>query len=191
MIEEYNNDKIKVDNIDIKIDNNGINDFNISEKKKNLNRSFKQKKINVKTSISDNNFTSEERLFHVKNQLTIKEEDEIRTIDFMKDKELKESTDNFINNNDETNNKETKKSFFERNFGWLNYLFHEIPLLWKKEELVKGYDANGNVVFRPKNKIPTKETNNVDMEKIKLENDVNYQGLDYTTKAINYGVYFN
>ena len=73
----------------------------------------------------------------------------------------------------------------------MSYIFHEIPLLWKKEELVEGYDANGNIVYRPKKKIPVKEKNNVDIEKINIENEANSAGVDYSTRGINYGVYFN
>lgn len=190
MNEQYNKDEINVDNIDIKIDNIGINDYKIEEGKKKVNKALKQKRMNAKTSVSEDIFPSEEGLFHVRNKLTMKDDD-IKTIDFIKDKGIKESTNEFINHNLEANNKEAKKGFFERNFGWVNYLFHEIPLLWKKEELVKGYDANGNVVYRPKKKIPTREGNNTDIEKINVENEANYKGLDYTTKGINYAVYFN
>ena len=74
---------------------------------------------------------------------------------------------------------------------WLSFYFNEIPLFWKKEELVQGYDANGNIVYRPKKKIPIKETNNVNIEKMNIENEVNSASVDITTKGINYGVYFN
>ena len=191
MNEQYNKDEIKVDNIDINIDNIGISDYKIEEVQKKANKAFKQKRKSTKTSVSEDIFPSEEGLFRVRNKLEIKDEEDVKTIDFIKDKGIKESTNEFINHNVEANNKEAKKGFFERNFGWVNYLFHEIPLLWKKEELVKGYDANGNVVYRPKKKIPTKEGNNADIEKINVENEANYKGLDYTTKGINYAVYFN
>ena len=191
MNEQYNKDEIKVDNIDINIDNIGINDYKIEEVQKKANKAFKQKRKSTKTSVSEDIFPSEEGLFRVRNKLEIKDEEDVKTIDFIKDKGIKESANEFINHNVEANNKEAKKGFFERNFGWVNYLFHEIPLLWKKEELVKGYDANGNVVYRPKKKIPTKEGNNADIEKINVENEANYKGLDYTTKGINYAVYFN
>ena len=191
MNEQYNKDEIKVDNIDINIDNIGISDYKIEEVQKKANKAFKQKRKSTKTSVSEDIFPSEEGLFRVRNKVEIKDEEDVKTIDFIKDKGIKESTNEFINHNVEANNKEAKKGFFERNFGWVNYLFHEIPLLWKKEELVKGYDANGNVVYRPKKKIPTKEGNNADIEKINVENEANYKGLDYTTKGINYAVYFN
>ena len=191
MNEQYNKDEIKVDNIDINIDNIGISDYKIEEVQKKANKAFKQKRKSTKTSVSEDIFPSEEGLFRVRNKLEIKDEEDVKTIDFIKDKGIKESTNEYINHNVEANNKEAKKGFFERNFGWVNYLFHEIPLLWKKEELVKGYDANGNVVYRPKKKIPTKEGNNADIEKINVENEANYKGLDYTTKGINYAVYFN
>ena len=191
MNEQYNKDEIKVDNIDINIDNIGISDYKIEEVQKKANKAFKQKRKSTKTSVSEDIFPSEEGLFRVRNKLEIKDEEDVKTIDFIKDKGIKESANEFINHNVEANNKEAKKGFFERNFGWVNYLFHEIPLLWKKEELVKGYDANGNVVYRPKKKIPTKEGNNADIEKINVENEANYKGLDYTTKGINYAVYFN
>ena len=193
MNEQYNKDKdeIKVDNIDIKIDNIGINDYKIEEAQRKVNKAFKQKRINAKTSVSEDIFPSEEGLIHVRNKLAMKDDDDLKTIDFIKEQGIKESTNEFINHNLEANNKEAKKGFFERNFGWVNYLFHEIPLLWKKEELVKGYDANGNIVYRPKKKIPIRKGNKADIEKVNVENEANYKGLDYTKKGINYAVYFN
>ena len=186
-----NNNDIKSNNIDIKSDNNIIINFGINENQRKANKNFKQKRINIKSSTSQDIFPSDEGLIYVKNKLGNKEDEDIKTVDFVRDKEISENDSISKNENIKITDKEQKKGFFEKNFGWVNYLFNEIPLLWKKEELVKGYDANGNIVYRPKKKIPTKEKNNVDIEKIKTDNEVNYAGLDYTKKGISYGVFFN
>ena len=190
-----NNIEIKSDKECIKNEDIEIEELQMGENNKNKNKNFKQKRLyNNKNGISEENivFPSEEKLFRIRDKLTIKDDnkDEIKTFDFLKGKEKSDKITN-INNEENNDKKEEKKGFFGRNFGWVNYLFNEIPYLWKKEELVKGYDANGNVVYRPKKKIPLKKKNYSDIDKSSAENEANYAGVDYTTKGINYGVYFN
>ena len=152
----------------------------------NKNNKNNKKRINLKNSESNENniFPSEEEIFRVKNKELMKEEDDKKT---NIDKKGLSEDDNI---NDNIKNEENK-GIVGRSLDWINYIIHEIPLFWKKEELVKGYDANGNIVYRPKNKIPTKNNNNVDIDKMNAENEANSAGVDYSTKGINYGVLFN
>ena len=155
------------------------------EGKRNPKNKNNKNRIQFKNSESHKNniFPSEEEIFRVKNKLVNKEEDDIKT---NIDKKGLSEDDN--NNNIKI---EENKGILGKSLDWINYIVHEIPLFWKKEELVKGYDANGNIVYRPKNTIPTKENNNVDIDKMNAENEANSAGVDYTTKGINYGVLFN
>ena len=187
------------DHIDIHIMSDKINikndkiDIEKDSKFNKDNKSFNKKRIITKNSISDNNnvFPSEEQLFHVRNKTQMKD-DEIKTIDKMIENEI-QGKDNKISDNEyiQIGKKQEKKGFFGRSIDWMNYIFHEIPLFWKKEEMVKGYDANGNIVFRPKKKIPLKEKNNMNLDKINVEKEANDISLDYAKKGINYGLYFN
>ena len=194
MILNDNNIEIKSDKEHIKIEEVEIEELQIGENNKKKSKNFKQKRINTRNGISHENivFQSEEKLFRQKDKLTIEggDKDEIRTFDFLKGKEKSDKITN-INNEENNDKNEEKKGFFGRNFGWVNYLFNEISYLWKKEELIKGYDANGNIVYRPKKKIPLKEKNYSDIEKSSAENEANNAGVDYSTKGINYGIYFN
>ena len=153
-----------------------------------------KKRINSRKDISDEIciYPSEEKVFYIRDQLYKKE---TKNIDYkVEEKEKEKEEINTIEGNEVVNEEKRggKKGFFKINFGWINYLINEIPLLWKKEELVKGYDANGNVVYRPKKKIPMKEkNNNHDINKMNAENEANSAGVDYSQKGINYGIYFN
>ena len=164
------------------------------DKFKPKNKNLKSERMRFKNwDINENkNFPSEEELFHVRNKLAIKEGEDIKKNDIIINKEISDNNNNNnINSNNENRKIEEKKGFLGKSLEWINYIFHEIPLFWKKEELVKGYDANGNIVYRPKKKIPTKEKNNNDIERINAENEANSRGVDYSTKGINYGIYFN
>ena len=166
---------------------------------KTKNKNIKNERMKFKNSESNDNniFPSEEEIFRAKNKLSNKEEDEIKTNVPIYKKGLSNDNNNIkdnieINNLNNDNIKiEENKGFFGKSLDWINYIVHEIPLLWKKEELVKGYDANGNIVYRPKNKIPTKKYNNVNIDRMNAENEANSAGVDYSTKGINYGVLFN
>ena len=187
-----NEDKneIRTEKMNLKISEIDKENYKIEEHNSKA-KSFKQKRINTK--IYQSNIQSEEEIIHVRNKLTLKDDD-IKTNDFMCDKEMDNSKNpNRIPNNEniKIEKKKEKKGFLGRTMDWLNYYFHEIPLLWKKDDLVQGYDANGNIVYRPKKKIPIKEKNDVNIEKINIENEVNSTSIDYTTKGIYYGVYFN
>ena len=190
-----NNIDIKSDKEHIEIEDVEIEKYKINDNNKIKSKNFKQKRINTKIVISDENiaFPSEEKLVRKRDKLTIKDDnkDEIKTVEFLKGEEKSEKINTNLNYQENNVKNGEKKGFIARTFGWLYYLYNEIPYLWKKEELVKGYDANGNVVYRPKKKIPLKQNNYSDIDKISAENEANYIGVDYTTKGINYGVYFN
>ncbi len=186
------------------MDSNENNDLNIYKQRKTIeevdnNEIIEYKKIknkkrkNSKNYISDENSVSpsEEKEFNIRDKLR---KEETNVIDYT-NKEKEKEVMNDIEGTEVMNQdkKEGKKGYFGINFfGWISYLYNEIPYLWKKEELVKGYDANGNVVYRPKKKIPLKENNNRhDINKMNAENEANSAGVDYSQKGINYGIYFN
>ena len=152
------------------------------------NKNYFNKRSNYNTSINSNNIQSHKELIQLKQSIKTRDEDEEVKVFNRNYKE------NDVNNNNsltpKNNKNEGKRGFFSRNFGWLNYLITEIPLFWKKEELVEGYDANGNKVFRPKKKIPTREKSITDLEKSDVIKESNFTGMDYTKKGMNYGVYF-
>ena len=87
---------------------------------------------------------------------------------------------------------EKKKGIFSRGIEWINGAFKEFSLLWKNEELIDAYDANGNLVKRPKKKIPLKKTQNKnDPIEEKISDDVKSSTLNYVQDGINYGAFFN
>ena len=180
---EYKNE-IRTEKSNLKISENNLESYKSEEQYNSKTKSFKQKRINSKNP--ELNIQSEEEIIRVRNKLIIKDDD-AKTNDFINNNER----DIEGNENLQIEKKEERKGFIGRTMDWLNFYFHEIPLLWKKEELVQGYDANGNIVYRPKAKIPTKEKNYVNIEKMNIENEVNSASVDITTKGINYGVYFN
>ena len=161
--------------------------YNNAQQNKLNKRNFQSERKKFKSSQGNYNvaFPSKEKILNSKKNSTLEDEDENNdkghdTIEIKKK-----------SNNNKSVTIEEKKGFFGKSIDLVSYIFHEIPLLWKKEELVEGYDANGNIVYRPKKKIPVKEKNNVDIEKINIENEANSAGVDYSTRGINYGVYFN
>lgn len=178
--EESKNNEINLNEKDIIIHNKN-NHINISQ---NNNRNY-----------NDNNFLeSENRLLSIKNQISKKDSKD--TEDFVKKEELINENKNIVNINQEKiedkNSNEKEKGFFQRGLDWLYYYYHEIPLLWKSEELVEGFDANGNIIKRPKNKIPYKEKqHNIDITDQKDNNEANLNGANYAKDSIYYGVYFN
>ena len=197
--EQNNIIEIKVKPNNFKAKNFDINEIKSDKKLKTKN--IKNKRINTKDSMSNeiNAFPSEEELFRVRNKLNMQDEDK-KTIDCFQKVELleEEKEDNNKNSNNNSNNskineikKEENKGFFGRSLEWVNYIFHEIPLLWKKEELVQGYDANGNIVMRPKVKIPLKKKQFNNIEKKNVQNEANMASLDYSTQGLNYGIFFN
>ena len=191
--EENNILKVNVKRKNLKSKDIVINEIKNEDNFKTKN--IKNKRIKSKYSMSNeiHPFPSEEELFH-KNRIKKKDEENIKTIDFFQNKELSEDKKDDSNNINSYNNKINEKEykgFLGRILEWLNYFFHEIPLLWKKEELVQGYDANGNIVMRPKEKIPIKHRNTNYIVKNNVENETNTASLDYTTEGINYGILFN
>ena len=175
----YNKKSIKTEEIE-------IHNYKINENFKTRNKNFIKGR---KNKFNDNNseiVQSKEELIKMKNKLTLKDEEEVKTIDFnIKANEQKPQIPN-------DTKKEQKKGIFRRSLNWFNYIINEIPLFWKKEELVESYDANGNIIMRLKKKIPYKnKQKNIDKEIIKEQNEANFKGIDCLSKGTNYGVYFN
>ena len=133
----------------------------------------KSRKIDlIKYSRNLNNiekdFKSENRLINIKNEIEIKESVQENLNDEKEETEMNER-----NNNPQENT----KNFFSRIKDSINNAFKEVSLLWKSEELVDSYDANGNLVKRPKKKIPLKKSQNkIDSIEEKIT-DNNYPSL--------------
>ena len=95
--------------------------------------------------------------------------------------------------NERNNNpQENTKNFFSRIKDSINNAFKEVSLLWKSEELVDSYDANGNLVKRPKKKIPLKKSQNeIDPIEEKISDNAKNETLNYAHDNISYGILFN
>ena len=174
--------------------NNEINPNEKEIKIHNRNKHVNIKQNNSKKLNENNNFLeSENRLLALKNKMSKKKSKD--TEDFVKKEEPINDNQNIkVNqqNIEDQNSKTNEKGIFQRSLDWLYYYYNEIPLLWKSEELVDGYDANGNIIKRPKNKIPYKENqNNIDINDQKDNNEANLNGANYAKNGIYYGVYFN
>ena len=157
------------------IENN--NDINKKSRKKDL----------IKYSRNLNNiekdFKSENRLININNEIEIKESVQENLND-----EKEETEMNKKNNNPQEN----KKNFFSRIKDSINNAFKEVSLLWKSEELVDSYDANGNLVKRPKKKIPLKKSQNeIDPIEEKITDNAKNETLNYAHDNISYGILFN
>ena len=130
----------------------------------------------------DKNIQSENRLINIRNELENKES--VQT-------DLTEK-DEFGSNSNAQITQENKKGFFNRGINWISDAFKEFSLLWKNEELVDAYDANGNLVKRPKNKIPVKSKQNENNPyEEKISDQVKSSTLNYAQDGINYGALFN
>ena len=164
----------------------------IHEIKIKKNNSLKKQSFNKHNN--EKFLQSEDRLINLRKNITKK--DSLNTNEII-EKESQNIENNVnINSNlkniESENSKKNGKSLFGKTFEWVNYIFNEIPLFWKSEEMVEGYDANGNIVKRPKKKIPLKDNpNNIDINDENATNEANSNGLDYAKKTISYGVYFN
>ena len=87
---------------------------------------------------------------------------------------------------------ENKKNIFSRALESISNAFKEVSLLWKSEELVDAYDANGNLVKRPKNKIPTKNSKkDIDPVEEKISDNAKSETFNYAHDNISYGALFN
>ena len=148
----------------------------------------KSRKIDlIKYSRNLNNiekdFKSENRLININNEIEIKESVQENLNDEKEETEMNER-----NNNP----KENKKNFFSRIKDSINNAFKEVSLLWKSEELIDAYDANGNVVKRPKKKIPLKKSQNkIDPIEEKISDNAKNETLNYAHDNISYGILFN
>ena len=130
----------------------------------------------------DKNIQSENRLINIRNELENKES--VQT-------DLTEK-DEFESNSNIKISQENKKGFFSRGINWISDAFKEFSLLWKNEELVDAYDANGNLVKRPKNKIPVKSKQNENNPyEEKISDQAKSSTLNYAQDGINYGALFN
>ena len=148
----------------------------------------KSRKIDlIKYSRNLNNiekdFKSENRLINIKNEIEIKE-----SVQENLNEEKEETEMNERNNNPQENT----KNFFSRINDSINNAFKEVSLLWKSEELVDSYDANGNLVKRPKKKIPLKKSQNkTNLIEEKISDNAKNETLNYAHDNISYGILFN
>ena len=160
-----------------------MNEINIDNDIKTEYKTINVAKFSRNLNNLDKNMQSENRLINIKNEIESK--GSIST-DLSSAKEIELESN--INNIESKN----KKGIFRKGIDWINDIFKEISLLWKKEELVDAYDANGNLVKRPKNKIPyikkQKENNN---EEEKIKDFAKTNTLNFAQAGINYGMYFN
>ena len=160
-----------------------MNEINIDNDIKTEYKTINVAKFSRNLNNLDKNMQSENRLINIKNEIESK--GSIST-DLSSAKEIELESN--INNIESKN----RKGIFRKGIDWINDTFKEISLLWKKEELVDAYDANGNLVKRPKNKIPyikKQKENNIEEEKIKDFSKTNT--LNFAQAGINYGMYFN
>ena len=148
----------------------------------------KSRKIDlIKYSRNLNNiekdFKSENRLINIKNEIEIKE-----SVQKNLNEEKEETEMNKRNNNPQENT----KNCFSRIKNSINNAFKEVSLLWKSEELVDSYDANGNLVKRPKKKIPLKKSQNkINPIEEKISDNAKNETLNYAHDNISYGILFN
>ena len=148
----------------------------------------KSRKIDlIKYSRNLNNiekdFKSENRLINIKNEIEIKE-----SVQENLNEEKEETEMNERNNNPQENT----KNFFSRIKDSINNAFKEVSLLWKSEELIDAYDANGNLVKRPKKKIALKKSQNeIDPIEEKISDNAKNETLNYAHDNISYGILFN
>ena len=154
--------------------NNGIN---IKNRKVNLI------KYSMDLNTIDKDFKSDNRLININNEIEIKDSVQANLNEEKEEKEINEK-----------NNipQENKKNFFSRVKESINNAFKEVSLLWKSEELVDAYDANGNLVKRPKKKIPLKTSQNkIDPIEEKISDNAKSETLNYAHDNISYGILFN
>ena len=153
-----------------------MNEINIDNDIKTEYKTINVAKFSRNLNNLDKNMQSENRLINIKNEIESK---------------CSISTDLSSTKDIELESK-NRKGIFRKGIDWINDTFKEISLLWKKEELVDAYDANGNLVKRPKNKIPyikkQKENNN---EEEKIKDFAKTNTLNFAQAGINYGMYFN
>ena len=165
---------------------------------KSKNRVIEVNKYSRKLKEQEKDFKSENRLINIKNEIDIKESVQ---------ENLNEEKDEEKINEENNNPQENKKNIFSRalesispkflNFNfykilWFSNAFKEVSLLWKSEELVDAYDANGNLVKRPKNKIPTKNSKkDIDPVEEKISDNAKSETFNYAHDNISYGALFN
>ena len=96
------------------------------------------------------------------------------------------------NENNQSVTKKKKRGIFGKVFHAVGDFFHEVQYLWKKEELVECLDAHGNIVKRPKKKIPLKtHVSQKDPESKKVDQVAEENICDNAKQGINYGYFFN
>ena len=154
----------------------------------NIDKTKKVKKLDVsKYTRNLNNVDiitqSENRLINIRNEIENKES--VQT-------DLKEKEDEINQNESKDEPKENKKGIISRGVDWISGAFKELSLLFKSEELIDAYDANGNLVKKPKNKIPYKSKQKTEDEiKKNVSDDIKSDTLNYVHDNINYGALFN
>ena len=157
---------------------------NIDDKSTN-NKKYDLYKYSRNLNNFEKNIQSENRLINISNEIENKES-------ILTELDEKENELNYNQNINKNIAHENKKGIFSKGLDWINNAFKEFSLLWKNEELVDAYDANGNLVKRPKNKIPFKAHNNInDPYEEKISDQAKLSTLNYAQDGINYGVLFN
>ena len=150
---------------------------------KTKNRKIDLIKYNMNLNNIEKEFSSDNSLININNEIETKESVEENLNNEKEESELIEK-----------NNipQENKKNFFSRIIESINNVFNEVSLLWKSEELVDAYDANGNLIKRPKNKIPLKKRQNkIDPIEEKISDNAKIETLNYAHDNISYGILFN
>ena len=158
---------------------------NIDDKSTN-NKKYDLYKYSRNLNNFEKNIQSENRLINnISNEIENKES-------ILTELDEKENELNYNQNINKNIAHENKKGIFSKGLDWINNAFKEFSLLWKNEELVDAYDANGNLVKRPKNKIPFKEHKNKnDPYEEKISDQAKSSTLNYAQDGINYGILFN
>ena len=160
------------------------------------NKNKKESKLSRNIITFDKNMQSENRLINIRNEIESKGSTiASSSIAEETQKDLESNNNNKINNNEINNDiiePKNNKGFFRRGLDWISNTFNEISFLWKKEELVDAYDANGNLVKRPKNKIPYKKNRKeINIEEEKIKDVAKKNTLNIAQDGINYGILFN
>lgn len=165
------------------IKNNRDKDTDFTYDIKSKNRVIEVNKYSRNLNEQEKDFKSENRLINIKNEIDIKESVQ---------ENLNEEKDEEKINEENNNPQENKKNIFSRALESISNAFKEVSLLWKSEELVDAYDANGNLVKRPKNKIPTKNSKkDIDPVEEKISDNAKSETFNYAHDNISYGALFN
>ncbi len=160
-------------------ENENVPGFDENKNNKNFDVSKYSRNLNNFEIITQ----SENRLINIGSEIENKES--VQT-------DLKEKENEINKDEIKDISQENKKGIFSRGIDWISNAFKEFSLLWKSEELIDAYDANGNLVKKPKNKIPLKSKEKTEDQISKnISDDIKSDTLNYAHDNINYGALFN